>query len=240
MRQAIMWFRRDLRTDDLPALHAAAGAGRGRVVPLFVADPRLLRPAGPNRRRFLAGALASLDAELGGRLVVRRGDPVEVVPAVAAEVGADVVVVTADFAPYGARRDEAVAARLATGGRRLAVVGSNYVVAPGTLRGGSGHPYRVFTAFHRAWRGQAGDVPRPAPAMEPVELAGDTNPDQLVGDQAATPGEGLPTWWEGLPLGPAPALPPAGARTPGGAWNASSRKDGSSGMPMTATSRPGR
>ena len=102
MTVAVLWFRRDLRLDDLPALRAAAEAGPDGVVALFVADPALLEPAGPNRRRFLAAALAALDAELGGALVVRRGDPVRVVPAVAAEVGAAVVTTTTDFGPHGA------------------------------------------------------------------------------------------------------------------------------------------
>ena len=206
-----MWFRRDLRLEDLPALQAAATTSGGQVVALFVEDPALRRPAGPNRRRFLAEALAALDTELGGKLVLRQGDPVAVVPAVAAEVGADVVAVTADFAPYGARRDEAVASRLAAAGRRFVAVGTNYVVAPGTLLTGGGRPYRVFSAFHRAWRRRAGEAPRPAPKLKPVDLASDTSPDRMVEASPDVRGHGLPTWWEGLPLGPAPNLPPAGA-----------------------------
>ena len=98
-------------------MRAAAEAGPDGVVALFVADPALLGPAGPNRRRFLAAALAALDAELGGALVVRWGDPVRIVPAVAAEAGATVVAATADFGPHGAARDAAVARALsATGG----------------------------------------------------------------------------------------------------------------------------
>ncbi|MFM7684941.1 MAG: deoxyribodipyrimidine photo-lyase, partial [Actinomycetota bacterium] len=37
-RTVIMWFRRDLRLSDLPALNAAAEGGSS-VVPLFVVDP---------------------------------------------------------------------------------------------------------------------------------------------------------------------------------------------------------
>ena len=39
-----MWFRRDLRLDDSPALAAAAAAGDGGVVPLFVVDPKVVGP----------------------------------------------------------------------------------------------------------------------------------------------------------------------------------------------------
>ena len=56
--------------------------------------PRLWRPAGANRRAFLVGCLRALDESIGGRLVVRTGDPGVVVPALAAEVGAKDVFVT--------------------------------------------------------------------------------------------------------------------------------------------------
>lgn len=212
MTVAVMWFRRDLRTHDLPALRAAASVGSSGVVPLFVADPALLRRSGPNRHRFLAGTLSALDAELGGRLVVRHGDPLDVVPAVAGEVGATTVAVTGDFAPYGAWRDRAVADRLAASGRRLRTEGSNYLVAPGTVRAADGRPYRVFGAFRRGWQRQVHDVaPLSAPDLRTVELASDLTPDQLEETQTDSPGAGLPEWWEGLPLSQAPSLPPPGA-----------------------------
>ena len=58
-----MWFRRDLRLADNHALAAAladARDGGGGVIPLFVVDDRLWKPAGANRRWFLAGCLAAL------------------------------------------------------------------------------------------------------------------------------------------------------------------------------------
>ena len=129
-----MWFRRDLRTGDHPALHAAAAeAARGGVLPLFVLDDALLRPAGAPRRAWLFRSLRALSASLDGALVVRRGDPAQVVPAVAAEVGATSVHVTADTNPYGRRRDEAVAAALEGAGRRLVRTGTAFV----TFNGGS-------------------------------------------------------------------------------------------------------
>ncbi|HUC33580.1 MAG TPA: deoxyribodipyrimidine photo-lyase [Ilumatobacteraceae bacterium] len=148
-RTVVMWFRRDLRLADLPALRLAAG--EGDVVPLFVVDPAFAA-AGGARRAFLAAGLESLDDSMDGELVCRHGDPVDVVPAVAAEVGAVAVFVTRDYAPYGRRRDAAVGAAL----RELAVefhgVGSNYAVDPGGVTKADGGPYAVFTPFARAWR----------------------------------------------------------------------------------------
>ncbi len=68
-----MWFRRDLRLADNPALLAAVAEGGGEVMPLFVQDLALWRPTGPSRRRYLSGSLAGLSARVGG-MQVRRGD----------------------------------------------------------------------------------------------------------------------------------------------------------------------
>ncbi len=163
-RPTVCWFRRDLRLDDHPALAAAAGAG-GPVLALYVLDPALLGPAGPPRRRFLAAALGALQELTGAQVAVVAGDPARVVPAVAAAVGAEAVFVTADFGPYGRRRDEAVAAALAADGRRLEPVDTPYAVAPGTLRTGGGTPFQVFTPFHMAWQAHGWDAPTPAPAV---------------------------------------------------------------------------
>jgi deoxyribodipyrimidine photo-lyase len=159
---SLLWFRRDLRLGDHPALAHAAGAGP--VVALFVLDPVLLGPAGGPRTAFLYRCLRALDEASGGRLVVRAGDPVEVVPAVAAEIEAATVCVSADFGPYGRRRDEQVARALAAAGRSLVPVGSPYAVDPGRVRKGDGGAFQVFSPFYRAWR--ATGWPPPAGPVE--------------------------------------------------------------------------
>ncbi|MGA2756491.1 MAG: deoxyribodipyrimidine photo-lyase [Solirubrobacteraceae bacterium] len=212
MGAAILWFRRDLRTEDLPALAAAADAEGDAVVPLFVVDPKLLRPAGPNRRRFLAASLRALDDELGGTLVLRRGDPRVVVAALAEEIGASLVAATADFGPYGAVRDAAVAAQLAAAGRRLTTVDSSYSVPPGTLRAASGSPFRIYSAFRRALetRGWPSPVARPDVAF--AGARSDTTLEEIAAPARRGESCALPDWWAELPLGAAASLPPAGPR----------------------------
>lgn len=140
-----MWFRRDLRLLDHPALNEAADDSN--VVGLFVVDPQLVDDS--VRTAVLAATLDSLNESTGGALVVRYGDPRTVVPEVAAEVGAASVHVSADYAPYGMRRDAAVQAAL--GSTPLVATGSPYAIAPGRIRKGDGTPYRVYTPFYRAW-----------------------------------------------------------------------------------------
>ncbi len=189
----IVWFRRDLRLTDNPALVAAVEA-HDRVVALFVHDPALLGPSGANRLVFLHRCLDALDAEVGGALVERAGDPAEVVRRLAAEVDASVVHVAEDFGPYGKRRDDAVERALAADGRTLERVGSAYAVPPDTLFTGGGTPFKVFTPFSRAWRSHGWDQPLAAPGRVPwVEaLPGASG----TGERPPTP---TPTATEPLP-----------------------------------------
>jgi deoxyribodipyrimidine photo-lyase len=182
----IAWFRRDLRLSDNPIVDV----GGDRTVPLFVLDPRLFRPGTP-RTDELVRRLAGLDAALaerGGRLRVESGRPEDVVPAVAQEVGADVVDVNLDVSPYARDRDAAVADRV-----ELDAHWGTLVHPPNAVRTSEDKPYRVFTPFHRAW--SALDV---RPAAEP-----DFSPTADVGD-------GLPDV-PGDPVGEAVALGRLGA-----------------------------
>ncbi len=159
MADQVLWFRRDLRLSDNPALSVAAEHG-DRVAGLFVIDPALWAPSGPTRQAWLLRSLDALSRSMNGHLVIRHGTPEEVVPQFAREAGADAVHVAADAGPYGRRRDQAVAAALDSGGCRLVASGSPYAIGPGTLLNGSGTPYKVFTPFSRAWL----DHGWPAPA----------------------------------------------------------------------------
>jgi deoxyribodipyrimidine photo-lyase len=148
-----MWFRRDLRLADNPALLDACDSDG--VLPLFVLDPALWEQAGPSRRWYLCRSLRALDASLreryGAGLSVVHGDPIKEVRRAAEQVGAASVHVAADFNPYGHQRDLSVEKALAEAGVELVRTGSPYAVAPGRVRNGAGEPYQVYTPFSRAW-----------------------------------------------------------------------------------------
>jgi len=163
MPPTVLWFRRDLRLADHPALLAAIDASDGGgVLPLFVLDDRLRDSSGANRLAFLYRSLRSLDESMGGRLIVRTGDPVDVVPALVREIGATSVHVSADFGPYGHQRDMAVEAALG-GVATFVRTGSPYGVDPGEVRKQSGTPFKVFTPFLRAWKEHPREAPSPIP-----------------------------------------------------------------------------
>jgi deoxyribodipyrimidine photo-lyase len=155
-----MWFRRDLRIRDNPALLSALEDGP--TTALFVVDPAICSGAGSARRAWLAANVLALADRLP--LTIRYGDPVDVVPAVAAVAGAGRVHIAAETTPYGRRRDAAVGGLV-----QLLASGSAYAVGPGLIVNGSGDPYQVFGAFARAWREKG--WPRPAGTPRDPDLA---------------------------------------------------------------------
>ncbi|WP_031293647.1 FAD-binding domain-containing protein [Leptolyngbya sp. Heron Island J] len=92
MNRTVVWFRRDLRIYDHEPLYRAAR--RGAVVPVFVFDPSLLQhpETGAARVSFMVDCLRHLQQDLrrlGGCLILRSGDPVEVLPRLVKETQAE-------------------------------------------------------------------------------------------------------------------------------------------------------
>ena len=176
---AIVWFRRDLRVHDHPALHAALATGE-RVVPVFCFDDRLLhgRHASGPRTQFLIECVRELDASLrerGSGLVVRHGPPERELRELVATLGAERVHFTGDVSPFARKRGERTRTTLERAGvELLAHPGLNAVDEIGGVRTQAGKPYTVFTPFHRTWehepRRDVLDAPRALPPL-PSRLA---------------------------------------------------------------------
>ncbi len=190
MSTSVIWFRRDLRLADNPALVEAVESG-DEVVPLFVFDPRLWDRAGPSRRAYLLESLAALSDRVGG-IVVRRGEPADVVPTVARQSKASSVHVAEDFGPYGTERDAAVEAALSDLDVTLVRTGSPYAVSPGRVRNKTGDGYQVFTPYAKEWRrhGWRQPLPTPHPIAWSTSLRSDHWPTTQLPDGISLPASG--------------------------------------------------
>jgi deoxyribodipyrimidine photo-lyase len=200
VKTALVLFNRDLRVHDNPALAAATLAER--TLPLFVFDDALLgsRFAAPNRVAFMREALQDLDESLrgaGGRLFLRRGDPVAEVIAVARECGATELHVSADYSAYAVARERRLAAACATERIAFHTHPGATIVPPGAVTPAGGDHFKVFTPYHRAWselplRRRVGPPPtlaipsklRPGriPALDAL-TAGTPSPQRLPGGE---------------------------------------------------------
>jgi deoxyribodipyrimidine photo-lyase len=154
VKTALVLFNRDLRVHDNPALAAAALAER--TLPLFVLDEALLgsRFAAPNRVAFMREALLDLDESLrgaGGRLFLRRGDPVAEAIAVARECGAEELHVSADYSAYATGRERRLAAACEAERIAFRTHPGATIVPPGAVAPAGGDHFKVFTPYHRAW-----------------------------------------------------------------------------------------
>ncbi len=151
----VVWFRRDLRIHDHPALQAALDEHE-RVVCVFCFDDRLLHgrhESGP-RTQFMLECLTDLDAALrrrGGGLIIRHGPPERELVELATEVGATAVHVTTDVSPFARKRGERTHKAFAGAGIEVhSHLGLNAIDVR-EIATQQGKPYSVFSPFHRTW-----------------------------------------------------------------------------------------
>ena len=146
-KRSIMWFRRDLRIGDNPALLEAIAAGE-EIIPVFILDKSLIKSAGTKRLAYLGRSLGLLDESLNNSLHVMVGEQSEVLKELMKRYNAASVHISTEYEPYGVARD----ARVEAAGIPLVRTGSPYAVAPGrVVKPSDATPYKVYTPFYRAW-----------------------------------------------------------------------------------------
>ncbi|QOY96788.1 deoxyribodipyrimidine photo-lyase [Massilia sp. UMI-21] len=163
MSNSLVWFRRDLRAFDHAALHRALTSSHC-VSCVFVYDSDILDPLPRDDRRvrFIHASLASLDAELrrlGGYLIVRQGRPLEVIPALATELGVDAVFVGTDYEPDAVERDARMKARLAADGRKFLSFKDQVIFEQDEVLTLAKGPFSVFTPYKNAWLKRLASMP---------------------------------------------------------------------------------
>ena len=149
----IMWFRQDLRISDNAALAAAAAGGRP-VLAVFVLDEAASGawPPGGASRWWLHHSLRSLDERLkaiGSRLILRRGNSIDELLAIAAESGAGAIYLSRGYEPLAGGLEQSLNAACQELGIEVRRFCGALLIEPEDLRNQSGQPFRVFTPFWR-------------------------------------------------------------------------------------------
>jgi deoxyribodipyrimidine photo-lyase len=203
----LLWFSRDLRLTDNPAMAAAIARGCP-IVPIFVLDDLDAGEWAPGgaSRWWLHGSLRALDDSLrqrGNTLVLRRGSAEIVINQLLDQTGADAVYWNRRYEPWATARGERIKTALRNRGIEVRSFNSALIREPWTVTTQKGEPYRVFTPFWKALRATAVSEPaaaaparipgpRTVPESEPLSswALRPTAPDWAGGMQAMwTPGE---------------------------------------------------
>ncbi|MCZ4354034.1 deoxyribodipyrimidine photo-lyase [Roseovarius aestuarii] len=161
----ILWLRRDLRLADHPALTAALDRG-GPVIPLFIHDLSVdALGAAPKWRLGLALEHFAQTLEgKGSRLILRRGNALDVLRDVVAETGAGAVHWTRLYDPESIERDRTIKAALTEGGTQAVSHPGHVLFEPWTVQTQQGGYYKVFSPMWRAVKNRDVGAPLPVPA----------------------------------------------------------------------------
>jgi hypothetical protein len=162
----LLWFGRDLRLTDNPALAAAIARG-GAIVPIFILDDIDAGEWVPGGASgwWLHGSLRTLDDSLrqrGNTLVLRRGSAEIVLNQLLVQTGADAVYWNRRYEPWARARGERLKTALTSRGIEVESFNSALIREPWTVTTQKGEPYRVFTPFWKALK--ATGVSEPAAA----------------------------------------------------------------------------
>ena len=165
----IMWFRRDLRLGDHPALTEACNSGRP-VIPLFIHDD-VVAGQGAAPRFRLGLSVASLRdalADKGAKLILRRGDALSVLRDVIKETGAGAVYWSRLYDPISKARDTAVKAGLKDDGIDAVSFRGHLLFEPWSVETQTGGFYKVYTPMWKSVRSRELPNTLPAPGKIPA------------------------------------------------------------------------
>ncbi|WP_375690660.1 cryptochrome/photolyase family protein [Pseudooceanicola sp. LIPI14-2-Ac024] len=173
----ILWFRRDLRRADHPALRAAASGGRP-VIPVFIRDAAVDGLGAAPRWRLERGleVFARTLEDAGSRLILRSGPALEVLEELVEETGATAVYWSRLYDPQARERDARVKSGLRDRGVEAKSFPGHLLFEPWTVETGQGGYYKVYSPFWRAVKDR--DLPDPCP--RPDLTAPDTWPENEV------------------------------------------------------------
>ena len=152
---SIFWFRRDLRIDDNPGLYEALGNSKN-VIPIFIFDTNIIDnlPSDDNRIKFIWHSLSLLNErlkEVGSKLNVFKGNPLEVFKKIILKYRLTSVYVNRDYEKYSIKRDKEINTFLNENKIAFNASKDHVFFEPNEILKSDGTPYTVFTPYSKKW-----------------------------------------------------------------------------------------
>ncbi|ATP41329.1 deoxyribodipyrimidine photolyase [Solibacillus sp. R5-41] len=170
MKKIIVWFRKDLRLHDNPALWNAAQ--QGMVIPVYIWSEEEEREYATSEaaRWWLHHSLIALEKKLkthGWTLILRKGSSFAQLTSIIKQTQADAIFFGERYEPSIIRRDRTITSDLLSQVSEVRSFSSNLLFTPMDLLNQKNEPYKVFTSF---WKRAIRElVSRPLPI--PVNIA---------------------------------------------------------------------
>ena len=154
-KNALVWFRRDLRDFDHAALYHALKSSQA-VYCAFIFDTEILDKLtnkADRRVEFIWESVRELKTALqtnGGDLIVEHGSARELIPALALQLNIHAVFTNRDYEPNAVARDAEVAAQLANNNIDFHDFKDHVIFEKDEVLSLSNKPYSVFTPYKNA------------------------------------------------------------------------------------------
>ncbi len=164
----LVWFRRDLRLTDNPALEAALERC-DRVIPIYIHAPQEEGDWAPGAasRWWLHHSLEALDASLrerGSRLTILEGESLATLQHLVERTGATHLFWNRLYEPALTERDSKIKQQLQGHGLTVESFNAALLFEPWQVLKDNGEPYRVFTPYWKALQRRGlPQIPLPAP-----------------------------------------------------------------------------
>lgn len=157
------WHRRDLRLSDNVAI-AEAREKSAKIVGIFCLDPAILKTEdiAAVRVKYLLACLQELGEsyqKIGSQLLIFQGNPLDVLPKVAAGLNAEIVYWNLDVEPYAQKRDHQMAINLRQVGVKVTTCWDQLLHPPGRILTQGKKPYTVYSPFWKNWSQQEKPTP---------------------------------------------------------------------------------
>ncbi|MBB4827082.1 deoxyribodipyrimidine photo-lyase [Sporosarcina luteola] len=172
MTTTIVWFRKDLRLHDHPALFEAASIGK--VIPVFIWTPEDEKAYGESEPSlwWLHHSLQAFQQRLDGmgiQLLIRKGNGLEILAELAREFQADAIYFNDRFEPEHRAKDVETVELLRLLGLDVQTFNGNLLFKPDSIKNSKGDPFKVFTAYWKKTLEEYVPVPLPAPDLQGIE-----------------------------------------------------------------------
>lgn len=154
MSNALVWFRQDLRLHDNPAFFEAC-TNHDKVIPIYIFDEKNSALGGAQAwwlHHSLQALSNSLSAQFGLKLILRRGNPLEIILDLIKAVGVDAIYWNRCYEPKSIERDKKIKATLQGSEMDVFSFNGSLLNEPWTISNKNGDFFKVFTPYWKTCR----------------------------------------------------------------------------------------